>query len=309
MAFAGTAKPIKFSVCLSSTLNSNLMIQVKDLSYTYPGSDFPVLRNISFDIQEGEIFGFLGPSGAGKSTTQKVLNGLLKGYQGSASVNGTDLEKMDRSFYEKIGVAFEFPNLYLKLTALENLKLFASFFNSATRDPRELLEMVNLSADQDTRVSAFSKGMKMRLNFIRALLNQPEILFLDEPTAGLDPGNARIMKDIILDLKLQGVTIFLTTHHMDDAGELCNRLAFMVNGNLPVIDSTAALKLKHGKKSIKVEYIHNEEPLTQEYSLNELSENQQFMEIIRTQKILTIHTQEASLEDIFIEVTGHQLKQ
>ncbi len=285
------------------------MIQVKDLSYTYPGSDFPVLKNISFDIQEGEIFGFLGPSGAGKSTTQKVLNGLLKGYQGSALVNGTDLEKMDRSFYEKIGVAFEFPNLYLKLTALENLKLFASFFNSPTRDPLELLEMVNLSADQDTRVSAFSKGMKMRLNFIRALLNQPEILFLDEPTAGLDPGNARIMKDIILDLKLQGVTIFLTTHHMDDAGELCNRLAFMVNGSLPVIDSTAALKLKHGKKSIKVEYVHNEEPLTQEFSLNELSENQQFMEIIRTQKILTIHTQEASLEDIFIEVTGQQLKQ
>lgn len=285
------------------------MIQVKDLSYTYPGSDHPVLKNISFDIQEGEIFGFLGPSGAGKSTTQKVLNGLLKGYQGSALVNGTDLEKMDRSFYEKIGVAFEFPNLYLKLTALENLKLFASFFNSATRDPRELLEMVNLSADQDTRVSAFSKGMKMRLNFIRALLNHPEILFLDEPTAGLDPGNARIMKDIILDLKQQGVTIFLTTHHMDDAGELCNRLAFMVNGSLPVIDSTAALKLKHGKKSIKVEYLHNEEPLTQEFSLNELSENQQFMEIIRTQKILTIHTQEASLEDIFIKVTGQQLKQ
>lgn len=285
------------------------MIQVKDLSYTYPGSNFPVLRNISFDIQQGEIYGFLGPSGAGKSTTQKVLNGLLKGYQGSVIVNGWDLKKMDRSFYEKIGVAFEFPNLYLKLTALENLKLFASFFNSATRDPLEMLEMVNLSADQDTRVSAFSKGMKMRLNFIRALLNHPEILFLDEPTAGLDPGNARIMKDIILDLKQQGVTIFLTTHHMDDAGELCNRLAFMVNGSLPVIDSTAALKLKHGKKSLKVEYLKNEESLTQEFSLNELSDNQKFMEIIRTQKILTIHTQEASLEDIFIEVTGQQLKQ
>lgn len=285
------------------------MIQVKDLSYTYPGGDFPVLKNISFDIQQGEIFGFLGPSGAGKSTTQKVLNGLLKGYQGSAIVNGTDLEKMDRSFYEKIGVAFEFPNLYTKLSALENLKLFASFFNSATRDPLELLALVNLSADRDTRVSAFSKGMKMRLNFIRALLNHPEILFLDEPTAGLDPGNARIMKDIILDLKKQGVTIFLTTHHMDDAGELCNRLAFMVNGSLPVIDSTAALKLKHGKKSVKVDFLQNKEPLSQEFSLNELCENQQFMEIIRTREILTIHTQEASLEDIFIEVTGQQLKQ
>ncbi len=285
------------------------MIQVKDLSYTYPGSDFPVLKNISFDIQQGEIFGFLGPSGAGKSTTQKVLNGLLKGYKGSVIVNGTDLEKMNRSFYEKIGVAFEFPNLYLKLTALENLQLFASFFNSVTRDPHELLALVNLSADRDTRVSAFSKGMKMRLNFIRSLLNHPEILFLDEPTAGLDPGNARIMKDIILDLQQQGVTIFLTTHHMDDAGELCNRLAFMVKGRLPVIDSTAALKLKHGKKSVKVEYLQKGKALIQEFSLNELSDNQQFMEIIRARKILTIHTQEASLEDIFIEVTGQKLKQ
>jgi fluoroquinolone transport system ATP-binding protein len=285
------------------------MIQVENLTYTYPASDFPVLKNISFDVQQGEIFGFLGPSGAGKSTTQKVLNGLLKGYKGSVLANGTDLNKMDRSFYEKIGVAFEFPNLYMKLTALENLQLFSSFFSSPTRDPLELLEMVNLSEDRDTRISAFSKGMKMRLNFIRALLNHPELLFLDEPTAGLDPGNARIMKDIILNLQQEGVTIFLTTHHMDDAGELCDRLAFMVNGSLPVIDSTKSLRLKHGKKTVKVEYIKDGGSVSREFTLGELSENHQFMEIIKTKNILTIHTQEASLEDIFIEVTGQQLKQ
>jgi fluoroquinolone transport system ATP-binding protein len=285
------------------------MIQVKDLIYSYPGSSSPVLKNISFDIQQGEIFGFLGPSGAGKSTTQKVLNGLLKGYQGSVQVNGTDLKQMDRSFYEKIGVAFEFPNLYLKLTALENLQLFASFFKSKTRDPGELLQMVQLQDDSHTRVSAFSKGMKMRLNFIRALLNRPEILFLDEPTAGLDPANARIMKDIILDLQKEGVTIFLTTHHMDDAGELCKRLAFMVNGSLPVIDSTNALKLKHGKKILKVEYKLDGEIRTEEFPLQLLSGNTSFQEILRHREILTVHTMEASLEDIFIQVTGHQLKQ
>lgn len=285
------------------------MIQVKDLIYTYPGGKNPVLKNISFDIQQGEIFGFLGPSGAGKSTTQKVLNGLLKGYQGKVEVNGTNLARMDRSFYEKIGVAFEFPNLYLKLTALENLQLFASFFKSATRDPEDLLEMVNLMDDRNTRVSAFSKGMKMRLNFIRALLNQPEILFLDEPTAGLDPGNARIMKDIILELQQQGVTIFLTTHHMDDAGELCNRLAFMVEGSLPVIDSTKDLKLNYGKKTIRVEYTENAKPVSMEFSLKDLAANKPFQEILQSREILTIHTMEASLEDIFILVTGEQLKQ
>jgi fluoroquinolone transport system ATP-binding protein len=285
------------------------MIQVTDLSYAYPGTSDPVLKHISFEIQQGEIFGFLGPSGAGKSTTQKVLNGLLKGFSGTVEVNGTNLKRMDRSFYEKIGVAFEFPNLYLKLTALENLQLFASFFKSPCRDPEELLEMVHLQEDTHTRVSAFSKGMKMRLNFIRALLNRPEILFLDEPTAGLDPGNARIMKDIILELQQEGVTIFLTTHHMDDADELCNRLAFMVKGTLPVIDNTRSLKLKYGKKRVRVEYSQEDGTHSREFPIQDLSGNGTFQDILRNREILTIHTQEASLEDIFIEVTGYQLKQ
>jgi len=285
------------------------MIEVTDLSYTYPGAQKRTLKNISFNVRDGEIFGFLGPSGAGKSTTQKVLNGLLKNFSGTVLVNGKNLGAIDRSFYEKIGVAFEFPNLYQKLTALENLQLFASFFRGKTRSPEELLELVGLSSDRDTLVSAFSKGMKMRLNFIRALLNRPEILFLDEPTAGLDPANARIMKDIILDLQQQGTTIFLTTHHMDDAGELCNRLAFMVNGSLPVIDSTEELRLKYGKKSVRIEFVENTKVSSEEFALSKLASDNRFMEIITKAELRTIHTQEASLEDIFIKVTGQQLKQ
>jgi len=283
------------------------MISVEGLTYTYPGSTLPVLKDISFDINRGEIFGFLGPSGAGKSTTQKVLNGLIRGYTGSVRVNGTDLSSMDRSFYEKIGVAFEFPNLYLKLTALENLQLFASFFKSKPQKPEALLEMVNLLEDRNTKVEAFSKGMKMRLSFIRALLNNPEILFLDEPTAGLDPGNARIMKDIILDMQRKGVTIFFTTHNMSDAGELCNRIAFMVDGTLPVIDSTQSLKLKHGRKVVRLEYVDKNEKFSLEFELKGLASNQQFHEIIKNKEVRTIHTLEASLEDIFIKITGKQL--
>lgn len=283
------------------------MIHVEGLTYSYPGANLPVLKDISFDIAKGEIFGFLGPSGAGKSTTQKVLNGLLRGYEGSVWVNGTELSAMDRTFYEKIGVAFEFPNLYLKLSALENLELFASFFKSTTRDPLELLEMVNLHEDRDTRVEAFSKGMKMRLNFVRALVNNPEILFLDEPTAGLDPGNARIMKNIILKMQKKGVTVFLTTHHMADAGELCNRLAFMVDGALPVIDSTQKLRLEHGRKVVRVEYLDKQEKQSLEFELKGLSSNLKFLDIIQNKELLTIHTLEASLEDIFIKITGQQL--
>ena len=285
------------------------MIRVENLQYTYPGTEKEVLKNISFEIKKGEIFGFLGPSGAGKSTTQKVLNGLLKGFGGSVIINGTDMSRMERSFYEKIGVAFEFPNLYLKLTALENLQLYASFFKSPTRDPEELLSMVQLEGDRDTRVEAFSKGMKMRLSFVRALLNRPELLFLDEPTAGLDPGNARIMKDIILDLQKQGVTIFLTTHHMDDAGELCKRLAFMVDGTLPVIDFTQELRLRHGEKTVRMEYRVDGDVYSDDFPMEHLGSNPVFSEILMNHEILTIHTQEASLEDIFIKVTGKQLKQ
>ncbi len=283
------------------------MISVEGLNYTYPGAGQPVLKDLSFKIAKGEIFGFLGPSGAGKTTTQKVLNGLLRGYAGHVQVNGTDLSAMDRSFYENIGVAFEFPNHYLKLTAKENLQLFASFFKSETRDPQELLEIVGLADDSDTRVQAFSKGMKMRLNFIRALLNNPEILFLDEPTAGLDPMNARIMKDIILELKEKGVTIFLTTHNMTDAGELCNRIAFMVNGTLPVIDTTQNLRLEHGRKVVRVELKSSQGMHHEEFELKGLSSNLQFQEIIQKKELLTIHTLEASLEEIFIKITGQQL--
>jgi len=285
------------------------MIEVKDLSFTYPGTDHPVLKGISFEVSKGEIFGFLGPSGAGKSTTQKVLNGLLRNFTGKVRVNGFDPEKKDRSFYEKIGVAFEFPNLYLKLTALENLELFSSFFGTETRDPLELLEMVDLAGDKDTRVEAFSKGMKMRLNFIRALLNRPEILFLDEPTAGLDPGNARVMKDIILDLQAKGATIFLTTHNMADAEELCHNIAFMVEGTLPVTDSVRNLKLKHGRKVVRLGFREKGKMENREFPLANLSENQEFINTIRSSKIETIHTLEATLEEIFIKVTGHHLIQ
>jgi fluoroquinolone transport system ATP-binding protein len=149
--------------------------------------------------------------------------------------------------------------------------------------------------------------MRMRLNFVRALLNDPEILFLDEPTAGLDPHNARIMKDMILELRARGVTIFLTTHNMTDAEELCRRIAFMVEGTLPVIDSTESLKLAHGRKVVRVTYKEHGKQATNEFELQNLSGNPGFREVISHHEILTIHTLEASLEDIFIKVTGKQL--
>ncbi len=282
------------------------MIRVNHLSFTYSGNAQPTLFDMSFNIKAGEIFGFLGPSGAGKSTTQKILNGILKNYHGSVQLFDREIRDADRSFYENIGVAFEFPNLYLKFTALENLKLFRSFYRDSTEEPEFLLDQVGLLDDKNTRVSAFSKGMRMRLNFCRALLNKPKILFLDEPTSGLDPVNARRVKDLILERKNHS-TIFLTTHNMTDADELCDRIAFIVDGRLAVVDSPRNLKLQNSSKTVNVEYHTNGRTDKREFPLENIGSNREFLELLNSAPIETIHTGEATLEDIFIKITGRKL--
>ncbi len=284
------------------------MIQVNQLRFHYPGCNQPTLKDLDFEIAKGEILGFLGPSGAGKSTTQKILIGLLKEYLGTITVLDKDLKTWPSDYYEKIGVCFEFPNHYLKLTALENLLYFQSLYNGKTADPRQLLEQVNLGADIDLRVSQFSKGMKIRLNFARSILHNPELLFLDEPTAGLDPVNSRIIKEIIKQKKNEGVTIFLTTHEMITADELCDRVAFLVDGKIRLIDSPRNLKLQYGKRSIRVEYRLDHQTESQEFPLTSLGENETFLKLLREREIETIHTQETTLENIFIQVTGRSLQ-
>lgn len=206
------------------------VVEVRGLTFTYPKASEPVLRGLDFSIGRGEIFGFLGPSGAGKSTTQKLLIGLLRGHRGQAVVWGRDRLDWGPDYYERIGVSFELPNHYQKLTGLENLRFFASLYRGKTADPMQLLSKVGLAAHAHDRVGTYSKGMQMRLTFARSLINDPELLFLDRPTSGLDPVNARTIKNMILDLKACGRTVFLTTHDMTAADELCDRVAFVVDG-------------------------------------------------------------------------------
>ncbi len=283
------------------------MIHVDKLEFTYAGASQPAVRDVSFDIRPGEVFGFLGPSGAGKSTTQKVLIKLLKGYVGEVSVFGKALGAWGSDYYERIGVSFELPNHYQKLTAAENLRLFASLYRRATRDPLELLKLVDLQDDANTRVAAFSKGMQMRLNIARALLHSPDLLFLDEPTTGLDPVNARRVKELVLEQKSLGHTVFLTTHDMNVADELCDRVAFIVDGRIARIESPRALKIAEGVRSVRVEYFENGGTARRDFPLDSLGGDADFAELLRTRPIETMHTQEATLEEIFIKVTGRSL--
>lgn len=283
------------------------MIDVKDLTFTYPGGKKEALREVSFSVRPGEIFGFLGPSGAGKSTTQKILTGQLTGYKGHVSVMGKDVGSWRADYYEKIGVSFEIPNHYLKLTAKENLEYFKSLYSGETEDTMALLKMVGLDGDADVRVSKFSKGMNVRLGFVRALLNKPDLMFLDEPTTGLDPVNARIIKDIILNKKAEGKTVFLTTHNMALADEICNRVAFIVDGGVRLIDSPHELKIKNGKSVVRVEYSSNGAVEYREFSLAGLGSNAEFIGLLNNNKVRAIHSSEATLDEIFIKVTGRSL--
>lgn len=284
-----------------------MIIEVENLQFTYPGSKGQTIQGTSFSISAGEVLGILGPSGAGKSTIKKILIGILKNYSGRVSVLGREVHSVKPDYYEKVGVAFEVPNLYAKFTALENLQFFRSLYSSETADPLSLLAMVGLDQDASTRVAAFSKGMKMRLNFCRAFLNKPELIFLDEPTAGLDPVNTKRVKDLILQSKAEGKTIFLATHNMKVAEEICDRVAFIVDGRISLIDSPRALKLRQGKKTVRLEYRENDATAAKIFELQGIGHNEAFLKLLRDKKLQTMHTQEASLEEIFIEVTGRSL--
>jgi fluoroquinolone transport system ATP-binding protein len=282
------------------------MIRVENLIFQYPKNDTPTLKGLDFEIEKGEIFGFLGPSGAGKSTAQKILYRILNGYKGRVRIDGKNLSDWDNSYFEKIGVGFELPNHYLKLTGKENLELFASFYpNCKNKKTDKLFEMVDLLGDMNKPVETYSKGMKMRLNFIRALQHNPDILFFDEPTTGLDPVNAHKIKQHILNLKAAGKTIFITTHSMDTADQLCDRVSFIVDGQLKTTDIPKNLKSKFGKEAVKVELKNGE---TKEFLLKDLGENTSFLEFIRQVEVKRIHTLEASLEEVFIKVTGKSLQ-
>ncbi len=283
------------------------MIEVSDLRFKYFGSSTPVLSNVNFNVPEGEVFGFLGPSGAGKSTTQRILIRLLRVYEGNVKVFGLEIREWQQEYYERIGVTFELPNHYLKLTARENLALFGSLYEGPLERTEELLGLVGLEKEADTRVGQYSKGMQMRLSFARALLHRPKLLFLDEPTAGLDPVNARRITNHIKQLKTDGRTVFLTTHNMWVADELCDRVAFVVDGRIVLIDSPRQLKLDYGVRLVQVEYRESGKRVQQTFDMQGIGQNEVFLDLLRTREIETIHTQEASLEDIFIKVTGQSL--
>lgn len=285
------------------------MISVEGLEFSYPKQSSRTLKGLTFEVSDGEIFGFLGPSGSGKSTTQKLLTGILQGHSGSAELLGKPINQWDSSVYQHIGIGFELPNHYDKLTARENLNIFAGLqgINKPSSRIDEVLEQVGLLSDANQRTQAFSKGMRVRLNFARAVLHKPRLLFLDEPTSGLDPVNAKIVKDLILAQRDAGATVFLTTHNMFDADALCDRVAFIVDGDIRHIGKSSAIKQQFGQDLVAVTQVINGQSITNEFALADLASNQAFLNQLSQAPVQALHSKEATLEQAFIALTGQTL--
>ncbi|MFP4508513.1 MAG: ATP-binding cassette domain-containing protein [Spirochaetaceae bacterium] len=282
-------------------------LRVHDIAYSYGNTK--AVRGISFSVARGEVFGFLGPNGAGKSTTIKMLTGQLVPQNGSIHILGTPVRGHSAEVHQKIGVCFEEKNLYLHMSAEENLKFFASLFGIRKPDVEGLLERVNLSSRGRDRVSTYSKGMRQRLMIARALINDPAVLFLDEPTDGLDPVSAREIRAIIRERAEQGTAVILTTHDMHEADTLSDRVAFITEGTLHAIDTPENLKLMYGSRSVTVRRRNDDSSIEEiQLALDTDTTASQLAQTLSSGSVLTIHTEEASLEDIFVEVTGRGLR-
>ena len=281
-------------------------IVAERLVYRY--GSLTAVDQISFEVGRGEVLGFLGPNGAGKSTTVRMLTGELRPTEGRATLLGLDVSKHPNKVQAQIGVAFEISNLYEQMTGVENLTLFARLFGVRDFNARALLERVGLGGRGEERVGGYSKGMKQRLMIARALVNKPRILFLDEPTDGLDPVSSETIRGIIRDEAASGTTVFLTTHDMLEADKLSNRVAFINQGRIVALDTPHRLKQQYGKRALKVEVECADGTLkTQDIVLDAADAPQQMYDLMSNERVITVHSEEATLEDIFIHITGRGL--
>jgi len=281
-------------------------IVAENLTYMY--GDLTAVDHINFNVTEGEIFGFLGPNGAGKSTTVKVLTAQMKPREGTAKVLGMDVTTNTRDIQSQIGVCFELPNMYEQMSALENLNLFARLFGTTDFDGYDLLRRVDLAGREKDRVENYSKGMRQRLMVARALVSKPKVLFLDEPTSGLDPASADGIRDIIRKESKRGATVFLTTHDMMEAEELCDRVAFMNQGKLVALNTPHNLKLKYGKRALKAQVAGKGGELEEREVVMDKPETAKAVEELFTKEnVVTVHSEEATLGAIFMQITGRGL--
>jgi len=262
------------------------------------------LRKISFRVRQGEIFGFLGPSGSGKTTTVRILTSQLQHTSGQVKVFGADPSRSRHAeFLGRIGVLTDNSGMYERLSVCDNLLLFCRLYGVPDGRIDAVLNAVNLANDKQTPVGKLSKGMKQRVMLARTILHEPDILFLDEPTSALDPVNGGRIRETLREMNRRGTTIFLTTHNMQEAEELCDRVAFLHNGEIAALDTPQALRLQHGDRTVTVTTRQGKKVV----DLNEAGADY-VRDAMRSGDLLAIHSNEPTLGDIFVKLTGRGLE-
>jgi len=283
------------------------MIEIENLSFTYAGVERPAVQDVTAKVDTGTIFGLLGPSGAGKSTIQNILIKLLPMQQGSVRFDGKELGSFGRELFQSVGVSFEHPNIFPKLSGLENLAAFAGLYEGPLRDGAALLDAVGLGDSRTKAAGDYSKGMKQRLVFARSLLHNPRFLFMDEPTSGLDPATIETIIDLIRAERDRGATIVLTTHDMRVADALCDVIGLLHDGELAACDTPRNLKLAHGQHAVKVERRDGGQLVTETLFPEQPADRDRIALLASSGDFETLHSQEATLADIFIKLTGRGL--
>ena len=285
---------------------SEAAIHAEGISYAY--GDLLAVDNVSFEVEPGKVLGFLGPNGAGKTTTVKMLTGQLEPKTGRIRLFSQDVKRQSPEIQGRIGVCFEEKNHYLNMSAKENLQFFAGLFGIKNYDAEAALRRVDLAGREKDRVKEYSKGMRQRLMIARSLVNTPDVLFLDEPSTGLDPVSSQSIREIIKQEAERGAAVFLTTHDMHEADELSDHVAFMNEGKIVALDTPENLKLEHGKRSVKVRRRKDGEVTEEIIPLDVTDAGEQLKTAVGVEGLMTIHTEEASLENIFIKLTGRGLE-
>jgi ABC-2 type transport system ATP-binding protein len=291
---------------------SDLMIEAVDLRRVFGAKE--AVQGISFTVRKGEIFGLLGPNGAGKTTTIRMLTGQIDPSGGIAQVAGCDVVKERSKLKERIGVVFEEQNLYERLSARLNLEFSCWLYGVDGKRVDEVLDLVRLRDRAKDHVREYSNGMRQRLMIARALLHRPQVLFLDEPGRGLDPISAREVHQTVEQLSREGTTVLLTTHLMEEADQLCQQVAFIVNGRLVANDTPRNLKLAHGQRALVVTLASQQpgqnenSPLTEvALSMDDPADQAKLAAWMAAGQVRAVHSREASLEEVFIEMAGVRL--
>jgi ABC-type multidrug transport system ATPase subunit len=284
---------------------TEVAISVEGARFSY--GEREVLKGVTFQVGRGEVLGFLGPNGAGKSTTIRMLTGQLRPSSGQVRMLGRDVTAERSTVMARVGVSFEEKNLYPSMTGEENLRFFGRLYGVANPDVRALLALVGLETRGRDMVAGYSKGMRQRLMIARALVHDPDVLLLDEPTDGLDPVSAQAVRDVIRARVAAGNAVLLTTHDMHEADELSNRVAFINEGEIYALDTPERLKLAHGSRSVKVRMRDGDGVREQAVPLDGAAAGAAVAALMASGEVITIHTAEATLEEVFIRMTGRGL--